>query len=88
MENSDGKLNELISDLSEPARSTVMAIVLLQKIPNQIIIVKTKVSAFFLKSTTKSSYIETDASHVEFRSGQEARQFALHNNPNDSLMDG
>ena len=84
MENSDGKLNELISDLSEPARSTVMAIVLFQKIPNQIIIVKTKLSALFLKST----HIETDASHVEFRSGQEARQFALHNNPNDSLMDG
>ena len=64
-----------------------MAIVLLQEIPNQIIIVKTKLSTLFLKSTTKSTHMETDASHVEFRSGQEARQFALNNNPNDGLMD-
>jgi len=73
--------------LSEPARSTVIAIVLLQKIPNQIVIVKAKLSTLFLKSTTKSTHMEPDASHVEFRSGQEARQFALHNNPKDSLMD-
>ena len=64
MENSGGKLNELISDLSEPARSTVMAIVLLQEIPNQIIIVKTKLSTLLLKSTAKSTHMETDTSHL------------------------
>jgi hypothetical protein len=64
MENSDPKLNELISDLSEPARSTVAAIVLLQKIPNQILILKKNIITHFLKST----HIETDDSHEKSRS--------------------
>ena len=69
MENSDAKLNELISDLSEPARSTVAAFVLLQKITSQILILKKNISTYVLKSITKATRIETDDSHVESRSG-------------------
>ena len=67
MENSDGKLNELISDLSEPARSTVSTIILLQRISKQLFILKKNISRHFLKSMTKATRIETDDSHVESR---------------------
>ena len=42
MKNSNIKLNELISDLSEPARSIVVVIILLQKIRNHILSLKKK----------------------------------------------
>ena len=69
MENSDARLNELISDLSEPARSTVAAIVLSQKILNRILILKKNISIQVLKSITKATRVETDDSHVESRAG-------------------
>ena len=68
MENSDGNLNELISDLSEPARSTVAAIVLLQKIPNQTLVLKKNIFGYFLKSITRATRIDTNDSNVESRS--------------------
>ena len=37
MKNSDVKLNELISDLSEPTRSIVVFIILSQKIRNHVL---------------------------------------------------
>ena len=80
MKNSDVKLNELTSDLSEPARSIVVVTILSQKIRNYIPSLRKKISNLFLKSITKATHIETDDSHVESRSSQEDGQFALHQN--------
>ena len=80
MKNSDVKLNELTSDLSEPARSIVVVTILSQKIRNHILSLKKKISNFFSNPITKASHIETDDSHVESRSSQEDGQFALHQN--------
>jgi hypothetical protein len=80
MENSDVKLNELISDLSEPARSIVVVIVLLQKIRNNILSLKKKLSNRFHKSMTKATHIETNDDSVA-QSSKEDRQLALYPNP-------
>jgi len=80
MKNSDAKLHELISDLSEPARSMVVVTILWQKIRNQILSMKKKMSNVFSNPITKATHIETDDSHVKSRSSQEDGQFALHEN--------
>ena len=63
MKNSDVKLNELISDLSEPARSIVVFIILSQKIRNHVLSLRKKIFNLFLKSISKATHLE----HVRFR---------------------
>jgi hypothetical protein len=80
MKNSDVKLNELISDLSQPARSIVGFTILSQKIRNHILSLKKKISNLFSNPIAQATHIETDDSHVGSRSRQEDGQFALHQN--------